>query len=260
MTVASALLALLVAPAAADRPNVLVVLCDDLRWDCMGCAGHPHLKTPHIDRLAREGVRFANAFCTTSLCSPSRASLLSGRYAHKHGVRDNFTELPAELPTFPKALQANGYTTAYFGKWHMGENNDEKRPGFDSFATHKGQGKYFDTEWNLDGVRKVVPGYYTTVVTDMALDWLAKGKKPGKPWMLMVGHKAPHSFYTPEPKYEHAFDSVPVAYPDTAFKLDDKPEWIRQRLDTWHGIYGPLLSSARSSQTAPPEPCVISRR
>ena len=241
MSFALALLALSVAPAAADRPNVLVVLCDDLRWDCMGCAGHPHLKTPHIDRLAREGVRFANAFCTTSLCSPSRATLLSGRYAHKHGVRDNFTELPTDLPTFPKALQAHGYTTAYFGKWHMGENNDDKRPGFDSFATHKGQGKYFDTEWNLDGVRKVVPGYYTTVVTDMALDWLAKGKKSGKPWMLMVGHKAPHSFYTPEPKYEHAFDSVPVAYPDTAFKLDDKPEWIRQRLDTWHGIYGPLF-------------------
>ena len=94
---------------AAQRPNVLFILCDDIRWNAMSCAGHPSLKTPHIDRLAREGVRFSNAFCTTSLCSPSRASILTGLYAHGHGVRDNFTELPASLPHWPTRLADAGY-------------------------------------------------------------------------------------------------------------------------------------------------------
>ena len=101
---------------ANARPNILFVLCDDLRWDALGCAGHPHLKTPHIDRLAKEGVFFQNAFCTTSLCSPSRASILSGLYAHAHGVTNTFTEYPTDLASFPKLLQASGYETAYLGK------------------------------------------------------------------------------------------------------------------------------------------------
>ena len=110
---------------------------------------------------------------------------------------------------------------------------------------YKGQGKYYDTEWNLNGKeRKVVPGYYTTVVTDMAMDWL-KDQSAEKPWCLFIGHKAPHSFYTPEPKYEHTFDDVRVPYPATAFMLDDKPAWIKQRLCTWNGIYGPLFDWRR---------------
>lgn len=235
------LLVLLVVSRAADKPNVLFILCDDLRPQALGCYGSPHVKTPHIDRLAKEGVRFANAFCTTSLCSPSRASLLTGLYAHQHGVVNNFTELPPSLPHWPARLHEAGYATAYLGKWHMGEENDAPRPGFDYFATHKGQGKYFDTEWNLNGAgAKLIPGYYTTVVTDLALDWLKK-QDAKKPWALCVGHKAPHSFYTPEEKYAHAFDSVRVPYPNTAFALDGKPEWIKQRITTWHGIYGPLF-------------------
>lgn len=222
------------------RPNVLFVLCDDLRWDSLGCTGHPHLKTPHVDRLAKEGVLFANAFCTTSLCSPSRASILSGLYAHTHGVTNNFTEFPAEMASFPRLLRDVGYETAYIGKWHMGENNDEKRPGFDYFVTHKGQGKYFDTEFNKDGQRReVVPGYYTTVVTDMAVDWLKQPRS--KPWLMMLGHKAPHSFYLAEEKYKHSFDGVDIKYPDTAFQLETQPKWIKERLPTWHGIYGPLF-------------------
>src|SRR5438105_9422682 len=94
-------------PARRDkRPNVLFILTDDQRWDCMSCAGHPFLKTPNTDRIAHEGVRFANAFCTTSLCSPSRASFLSGLYAHSHGVNNNFTDYPVNLPSYPRALQA----------------------------------------------------------------------------------------------------------------------------------------------------------
>ncbi len=237
--------------ARKARPNVLVILSDDLRWDALGYAGNPHVKTPNIDRLAAEGVHFANAFCTTSLCSPSRASILSGLYAHTHGVLNNFTEYPTTLPSFPRALQAAGYETAYIGKYHMGEENDEKRPGFDYFVTHKGQGKYFDTEFNVDGQRRVVPGYYTHVVTQMAVDWLNRPRD--RPWMLMLGHKAPHSFYIPEPKYEHAFDDIDVRYPDSAFHLDDKPAWIKQRLYTWHGIYGPLFEWRKTFPDDRPE-------
>lgn len=228
--------------AEAERPNVVLVLCDDIRWDALSCAGHPFLKTPHIDQLAAEGLYFENMFCTTSLCSPSRASILSGLYAHQHGVTDNFTDYPEDLASFPRRLQQSGYATAYIGKWHMGEQSDEPRPGFDHFVTHRGQGKYFDTEFNVNGQgRKVFPGYYTTVVTDMAIDWMTSQKPDQQPFLLMLGQKAPHSFYIPEPKYEHAFDDVEVNYPHSAFHLDTKPEWIKQRLNTWHGIYGPLF-------------------
>jgi N-acetylglucosamine-6-sulfatase len=249
-----ALLSALAIPAlAAPRPNVLFILCDDLRPDALGCYGSKHVKTPHIDALAKGGVRFANAFCTTSLCSPSRASILTGVYAHRHGVRDNFTELPTSLPHWPGRLRENGYATAYVGKWHMGETNDAPRQGFDWFVTHKGQGKYFDTEWNVNGLRRETPkGYYTHVVTDHALEWL-KRQAAGKPWALCLGHKAPHSFYLPEPKYSNAFDRVRVPYPKSAFQLDDKPDWIKQRLSTWHGIYGPLFEWRKNFPDPRPE-------
>ncbi len=226
--------------AGSGRPNVVFVLTDDQRWDALSCAGNPHLRTPNIDRLAAEGVLFENHFCTTSLCSPSRASILGGLYAHTHGVVNNFTEYPPELPTFPRQLQAAGYDTAYFGKWHMGEDNDDKRPGFNTFVTHRGQGKYFDNEFRFNGdERRTMPGYYTTVVTDMALDWVREERD--EPFLLMIGHKAPHSFYFPEPKYEKVFDYVRIPYPRSAFNLEDKPIWISQRLTTWHGIYGPIF-------------------
>jgi N-acetylglucosamine-6-sulfatase len=238
---------------AAQRPNVLFILTDDQRWDCLSLNPKSVIATPNLDRLGREGVYFPNHFCTTSLCSPSRASILSGLYAHAHGVSNNFTEYPNDLPTWPRALQAAGYTTAYIGKYHMGEENDDVRSGFDYFVTHRGQGKYFDTEFRFHGgPRRVVPGYYTTVVTDMALQWL-KRPKGQKPWALIVGHKAPHSFYYPEPKFVHAFDYVNIPYPASAFELDDNDRWYRQRLDTWHGIYGPLFDYRKKWPDRSPE-------
>ena len=243
------------APAGppAHRPNVLFILCDDLRPDALGCFGSKHVKTPRIDALAAGGVRFANAFCTTSLCSPSRASILTGLYAHAHGVRNNFTELPARLPHWPGRLREQGYATAYVGKWHMGEDNDAPRPGFDWFVSHRGQGKYFDTEWNVNGARRETPpGYYTTVATDYCLEWLAR-QPAGRPWSLCIGHKAPHSFYFPEAKHAHAFDDVRVAYPPSASDLAGKPDWIRQRLPTWHGIHGPLFEWRKTFPDPRPE-------
>ena len=145
----------------ATRPNVLVILTDDQRWDALGVvqremggrALFPWFKTPNLDRIADEGARFANVFVTTSLCSPSRASLLSGRYARSHKVLNNFTEYPTDLPGYPSRLHASGYETAYIGKWHMGEDNDEQRPGFDFWMSHRGQGNYFDNTFNVNGTR-----------------------------------------------------------------------------------------------------------
>lgn len=221
------------------RPNVLFILTDDQRFDYLGCEGHPYLKTPNIDRLANEGARFANAFVTTSLCSPSRASFLSGLYAHGHGVVNNFTDYPADLASFPRTLQENGYETAYIGKWHMGEDSDERRPGFDYWITHKGQGLYNDTTFNVNGQRKMVPGYYTNVVTDMAVDWI-ENRESDKPFCMILGHKAAHCPFTPDEKYAHIYDDIEIDYPDSAFQLDGKPAWVKERIATWHGIYGPL--------------------
>lgn len=237
----AALLCGLPAILQAKQPNVVFVLTDDQRADAVGYHRSPLLgiETPNIDRLAAEGARFDNMFVTTSLCSPSRASFLSGTYTHTHGVRDNFTDYPHKLKSFPLLLQQAGYQTAYIGKWHMGEGDDSPRPGFDYWVTHKGQGKYYDTTFNVNGERKTVAGYYTDRVTDMALDWLANTGQD-KPFALVVGHKAPHGPFVPEPRYAKRYDHVPFPYPQSGFELDGKPEWIKERLPTWHGIYGPL--------------------
>ena len=235
---------------AARRPNILVILTDDQRWDALGVvqreqgegALFPWLRTPNLDRLAAEGARFSNAFVTTSLCSPSRASFLSGRYARRHQVLNNFTEYPDDLPSYPRRLQQAGYETAYIGKWHMGEDNDEQRPGFDYWMSHRGQGNYFDTEFNVNGTRRKITGYYTTVVTDRAVDWLKQPHE--KPWLLVVGQKAPHGGpIEPEPRFAHALDECPVKKPANFGDYraaDGKPAWLEESLPTWHGAGGPL--------------------
>jgi N-acetylglucosamine-6-sulfatase len=189
------LLALLVAlarsAAAAERPNVLLVVVDDLRWDDVGAAGHPFVRTPHVDRLAREGARFLNAFAVTPLCSPSRANLLTGLYTHRHGILDN-TERSArshELPTFVGRLQAAGYETGFVGKWHMG-NDPTRRPGFDYWVSMKGQGEAVDPELHEDGRTAEVKGYVTDILTERALAFL--GRPRDRPFFLMLAHKALH--------------------------------------------------------------------
>jgi len=236
--------------AATSRPNVLVILTDDMRWDAIGVvqreqggqALFPWFTTPHLDRIAAEGARFANAFVTTSLCSPSRASLLSGLYAHRHKVLNNFTDYPHELPGYPRGLHDAGYETAYIGKWHMGEEDDRQRPGFDFWMSHKGQGNYWDNEFNVNGRRRVVKGYYTTVVTEAAIAWI--GQKHERPWLLVLGHKAPHGGpIVPEPKYEHAFDGEKIILPANATSYraaEGKPAWLEASYPTWHGLGGPL--------------------
>ena len=240
--------------AVAAQPNVVFILTDDQRADAVGY--HPQsllgIETPNIDRIAAEGARFDNMFVTTSLCSPSRASFLSGTYTHTHGVYDNFTDYPHQLQSFPLLLQKDGYETAYIGKWHMGEDDDSARPGFDYWVTHKGQGKYYDTTFNVDGERKTMAGYYTDRVTDIALDWLAQ-RSSKKPFALLLGHKAPHGPFVPEPRYETLYDDVAYPYLASGFALDDKPAWIKDRLPTWHGIYGPLYGFRENFPDRRPE-------
>ena len=175
----------------AAPPNVVVILVDDLRWDDLGCTGHPFVKTPQIDRLAAEGMSFSNAFAVTALCSPSRASLLTGQYPHTHGVVDNTDRSPLShrLVTFPRVLHDAGYETGYVGKWHMGVDGSP-RPGFDDWLSVKGQGSYFDPEFNDNGRVVKAKGYVTDLFTDRAIAFLRKPRT--KPFCLYVSHKAVH--------------------------------------------------------------------
>ena len=183
--------ALGVSGEAASPPNVVVVLVDDLRWDEIGCAGHPFARTPHIDRIAYEGARFRNAFCTTPLCSPIRASLLTGQYAHHHGIIDNTdrSQRSHQLMTFPRILHEHGYETGYVGKWHMG-NDDTARPGFDYWVSMKGQGTSFDPVLNENGTRTKTAGHTTDVLNDRA-ERFVRRKRNG-PFCLYIAHKALH--------------------------------------------------------------------
>ncbi len=196
------------APARAGdaRPNIVFVLIDDLRWDEVE---YPFVRLPNLQRIAREGVRFRNAFVTTPLCSPSRASFLTGQYAHKHGIRDN-TDRSArshELVTFPRLLREAGYQTAFVGKWHMGVD-DTARPGLDHWVSVKGQGRYVDPEFNINGARVTRPGYFTDLLNEFAVDFLRQ--EHAKPFLLYVSHKSVHPDIT-----QYADGSTAVNQPDT---------------------------------------------
>ncbi|MCH8083443.1 MAG: sulfatase-like hydrolase/transferase, partial [Myxococcales bacterium] len=168
-------------------------MSDDQSYGTMGHDGEPWMRTPGMDRLAAEGARFTRAFVTTSLCSPSRASFLSGRWARNHGVLDNKTELPSNLPTFASELGAAGYDTAYVGKWHMGQQ--QEYPGFNFYASYLGQGRYHDGVFNLNGVAEKTEGWVDDVATDYALEFLRE--KRDAPFLLFVGFKSPHGPHTP---------------------------------------------------------------
>jgi arylsulfatase A-like enzyme len=176
---------------AQDRPNVLLVVVDDLRFDDFSAAGHPFSRTPNIDRLAREGAMFQNMFAVTPLCSPSRANILTGLYTRHHGILDNTDRSPRshQLQTFARQLHDSGYYTGFIGKWHMG-NDPTPRPGFDVWVGMKGQGEAIDPELFEDGRLARATGYVTDIFTERALDFL--GRQRTSPFLLMLSHKALH--------------------------------------------------------------------
>ena len=170
-------------------PNIVFVLVDDMRWDDVAAAGHPFIETPNMDRLAREGARFLNAFATTPLCSPSRASFLTGQYAHTNGIVDNTARPSHQLPVFPRELQQAGYRTGFFGKWHMG-NDDSPRPGFTRWVAMQGQGEAVDPQLNVDGKRVRIQGYTTDLLTDQVEQFIQEAA--GQPFLVYLAHKAIH--------------------------------------------------------------------
>ena len=228
------------ATAQGKKRNIVFLLSDDHRFDMIGALGHPWLETPNLDRMLRNGVHIRNGFVTTSLCSPSRASILSGQYGHAHRVMDNSTPLTPGLPTFPELLQQNGYKTAFVGKWHMGGGSDEPRPGFDHWVSFRGQGVYFDPELNINGTHKKVQGYNPDILTEEAGKFLRENKDG--PFMLYLSHKAVHDNFAPAPQDKGRYKDKPIPYPrsfaDTDANYFGKPEWVRKQRMSWHGVDG----------------------
>lgn len=241
--------AALAAAAQPSRPrNVIFILSDDHRYDAMGfLKAQPWLETPQMDRLAREGAYFKNAFVTTALCSPSRASILTGVYAHRHRIVDNNTPIPPGTTFFPSYLQKAGYRTGFFGKWHMGAETDEPKPGFDKWVSFRGQGTYLPTAagLNVDGRKVPQKGYITDELTDYALDWL--GALPREqPYFMYLSHKAVHAEFEPAPRHKGRYKDAKFVYPPTIASsgemVQHRPMWVQNQRNSWHGVEFPYHS------------------
>jgi len=225
-----------------QRRNILFILSDDHRWDFMSFMPQApaFLETPNMDRMAREGAHIANAFVSTSLCSPSRATVLTGQYMHHHRVVDNQRPVPPGTVFFPQYLQKAGYQTAFIGKWHMGHDDDSPRPGFDHWVSFKGQGTYFDPLLNINGARKTFKGYTTDILTDQALDWLMHGRDPAKPFYLHLAHKAVHYPFQPADRHRGRYAKAEVRRPETMANTErnyqTQPHWVRERRYSIHGV------------------------
>lgn len=215
---------------AQIKPDVVFVLLDDMRWDGFSFMNHPFVKTPNLDRLRAQGAMMSNAFVTTSICCPSRATFLTGTYANRHGVIDNETSEynPDVTPPVTKYLQAAGYTTAMIGKWHMG-NTAAPRPYFDYWLSFKGQGVYHDPLFNINGQNVPQKGYTTDLLTDYTIDFIARQPKD-RPYFAMLSHKAVHEPFQPAPRHAEAFGAdaaiaLPVSWSND---FSTKPDWQKR--------------------------------
>ena len=252
-------------PATANKPrNVIFILADDHRYDFMGFTGKvPGLQTPNMDRLAREGAHLQNAFVSTALCSPSRASILTGQYAHTHTIVDNQAPLPQGLTFFPQYLQEAGYQTAFFGKWHMGNTEDEPQPGFNHWESFRGQGVYYNPTFNINGkqVSYKDSAYIADLLTDHAINWM-KHQDKQKPFFLYLSHKGVHAEFQPAKRHRGRYKNMQIHYPASMFltatdtsntwhwrnkvkanpevntpvNLAGIPEWVKKQRYSWHGV------------------------
>lgn len=228
--------------------NIIFILTDDHRYDAIGfLKGQSFLETPALDSLARDGVHCKNAFVTTALCSPSRASILTGLYAHKHKIVDNNTSTPPGTEFFPQHLQKAGYATAFIGKWHMGGEGDEPQPGFDKWVSFRGQGSYYPEKngLNVDGKRVPQKGYITDELTSYAIDWL-NGRDKDKPYFLYLSHKAVHSEFKPAERHKGRFKDAKFVPPPTMAAAGEmarnRPMWVQNQRNSWHGVEFPYHS------------------
>jgi len=179
-----------------SKPNIIFIMSDDHAYQAISAYGHGLNKTPNIDRLADEGVRFQNSFVTNSICAPSRAVLLTGTYNHINGHINNSVVFDTTIVTFPKIMQQNGYQTALFGKWHLKSNPQ----GFDYWNILPGQGHYYNPDFIEMGKRTRRKGYVTDLITDDCLSWLDNRKKE-EPFCILLHHKAPHRNWMPSQKH-----------------------------------------------------------
>ena len=220
--------------------NVVLILSDDHRFDFLGFHedSPDFLETPSFDRMSQKGAHMANAYVTTSLCSPSRATILTGQYMHRHKVIDNQRGVPKNTRFFSEYLQGSGILTAYIGKWHMGHDNDTPRKGFDHWASFKGQGVYFNPEFNINGTKKKFEGYNADITTKLALDYLKNVGK--KRFFLQVGYKAVHYPFQPAKRHHGRYDKFKVPLPQTMSlterNYETQSNWIRERRYGIHGI------------------------
>lgn len=225
--------------------NIIYILTDDHRFDFMGFTGRvPWLKTPNMDRLASEGAYVPNAFVTTSLSSPSRASILTGMYSHTHTIVDNVAPDPGNLVYFPQYLQQAGYQTAFFGKWHMGDESDSPRPGFNHWESFRGQGIYYNPVLNIDGKHVAYKDstYITDLLTEHTLKFL-KERDKSKPFFVYLSHKAVHAPFMPAKRHKGIYKDKVYPLPQTfdqtktgAYRDLKWPDWVAQQRISWHGV------------------------
>ena len=196
------------------RPNILFIMSDDHASHAMSCYGSRINQTPNLDRISDGGIRFDNCFCTNSICTPSRATILTGTYNHVNDVTTLASRMDNRLQTFPKLLRASGYQTAVIGKWHLGQGPQHQPTGFDFWRVLPGQGLYHDPEMIDDQGVRVFKGYVTDLITDMCLDWL-KNRDKDRPFCLLCHHKAPHRHWEPDEKHARMYDDVDIPEPVT---------------------------------------------
>lgn len=195
------------------QPNILFVFSDDHATHAISAYGSKINTTPHIDRIAREGAIFLNSFCSNSICAPSRAVVLTGKYSHINGKLDNSGMFDMSQPTFNKVMQPAGYQTAMIGKWHLRADPE----GFDHWNVLPGQGSYYNPDFRTSEGTIRHTGYVTDIITDLTLDWLQNGRDPDRPFLAMCQHKAPHRAWMPGPDHLMTYEGEEIPEPVTLF-------------------------------------------